>query len=81
MSIYILSYKVQKILHGYCSKIEKISGAKSMWYYDSDNKSLVICSTRPGLWIGYHGEDVETLRNKLAEVGFSDNIKFIECAI
>ena len=81
MTIYTLSPKVQKILRGYSSKIEKFSKAKSMWYYDIDDKSLVICTTRPGLWIGYHGKGVEILRNKLAEVGFSDNVKFIECAV
>lgn len=57
----------------------------STWYYEKDNKNIVICTTKPGYWIGLHGNDVTELKREinecLAKYNIEQvNIKFIECA-
>ena len=56
----------------------------STWYYDKDDNDIVICTTRPGLWLGMLGKDVANLKDKLDEVAVKYHIEpvkisFIEC--
>ena len=56
----------------------------STWYYEEKNNEIVICTTRPGLWIGMLGKDVADLKEKINEVAIKHHrepvkISFIEC--
>ena len=56
----------------------------STWYYDSENNTIVICTTLPGYWIGKAGEDISNLKNEINEMLTKHklnpiSINFIEC--
>lgn len=56
----------------------------STWYFDDENDTIVICTTRPGLWIGRLGVDIYNLKNEINEIATKRrlnpiSIGFIEC--
>lgn len=40
----------------------------SMWYYNSEDNSVVICTNYPGYWIGPMGSYIDALREELNAV-------------
>ena len=53
----------------------------STWYYDEDDNDIVICTTRPGLWIGMLGKDVTDLKEKINEVAIKHHIEPVKIAL
>ena len=53
----------------------------STWYYDEDDNDIVICTTRPGLWIGMLGKDVADLKERLNEVAIKHHIDPVKIAL
>ena len=65
MTKYHPVYEVNKIIKGYAVKYNKcICHVHSLWYFDDDGE-LVICTDKPGVWIGKAGKDIEQLKNEL----------------
>ena len=68
----------------------------AMWYFEKETNTIVICTTRPGYWIGKAGVDHEKLLADINKViddknellishGYDNlydnvNIKYIECS-
>ena len=76
-------YLVHRTLHERSSELMKYH-CTSVWYYDEKEKAIVICTNRPGLWIGLHGTDSKNLENEINEILTKRNkeqihIKVIEC--
>ena len=74
---------VHKILHDESAKLRKYH-CYSVWYYDENRKEIIICTTRPGLWIGRNGANTEKIQsdvNKILNEHNIDEIKisYIEC--
>ena len=53
----------------------------STWYYDEDDNDIVICTTRPGLWIGRRGEDVANLKKEINEIAIKHHIEPVKIAL
>lgn len=74
---------INRILRKKSSELRKYS-CYSVWYYEGETREIIICTTRPGLWIGLHGADVDELRKEINE-SIKEyeldpiSIAFIEC--
>ena len=50
-----------------------------LYKYNSLDKTLTICTARPGYMIGYHGQLIEKYKEKLSQIyKVVNEIKFIE---
>ena len=83
MEKYRIPYLVSSFIRKRSFELRKLK-CYSVWYYNEPERSIVICTTRPGLWIGYYGKDLDELRNgineKLALYKMEPvTIKLIEC--
>lgn len=75
--------EVNRIIKKRSSELRKFK-CYSTWYYDEEKRKIVICTTRPGLWIGIYGIDVRELTRDINLVLFQHKkdpitISFIEC--
>lgn len=71
---------VSRLLRDYSKEFRK-KHCYSMWYFDKENNKIVICSTRPGFWIGRMGETINKLTgqcNELIHKYNECNKKFVE---
>jgi len=68
-SMYMPDYRIQKILQDRSAELRKCSNRiTSMWYFDDETNTIMICSNRPGLWIGKFGEDINNLKDSVNKV-------------
>ena len=77
MTTAFLPYRMNEIIKNKAKQIP----CKSVWYWDSEETAVVICTERPGFWIGLQGNDDQQLRAELSNI-FGDVVKtkYIECA-
>lgn len=74
---------INRILRKKSVELKKYS-CYSVWYYDEETKKIIIRTTRPGLWIGQYGVDVDELKKEINE-SIKEykldpiSITFIEC--
>ena len=83
MDKFKILYEANKFLRKRSHELRRFK-CYSTWYYDEPERNIVICTNWPGLWIGYHGEDLDKLRNDINSELASQSIepidiKFIEC--
>lgn len=65
MTKYHSVYEVNKIIKSYAVKYSKcVCHVHSLWYFDDDGE-LVICTDKPGVWIGKAGKDIDQLKGDL----------------
>ena len=49
-----------------------------LYKYNSRDETLIICTSRPGYMIGYHGQLIEKYKEKLNQIKTVNEINFIE---
>lgn len=91
---YMPTVQIRNLLIEKSRSLRKSSKTYSMFFYNDDTNTIIICTNRPGVWIGIAGTEVDNLkmqcrelivkhnRHQTAEefkIPENINISFIEC--
>lgn len=68
MTKYMPHYDIQEVLRKKSEKLRKKCNVYSMWYYEAETKTITICTTNPGYWIGYMGKGIEDLLDEIKAI-------------
>ena len=69
MTKYHHVYEVNKIIKGYAVKYNKSNcHVHSLWYFNDERTELIICTDKPGIWVGKAGKDIAQLAEDLNKV-------------